>query len=229
MVRPLIHFLRSSVWTRATSIQSYRFFVASASIVLALFPFCGISLPQHCPGTCPAGTRCIGVTCLPSYSSIPCSTDSACRLGTCLEGHCVNKLLQPRKKTPSGSFCESNSQCSSGKCVLGNCTPPNLLEKHTFPKLADGSSCVFGSQCASGTCSAGYCIKKPLQPPKKPSSESFCLLDSECSSGKCALGKCTLPNLLDNYFQKLADGRSCVSGSQCASGACWLGKCVSAK
>jgi len=179
MVRPLDLFLRSSVWTRTTSIQSYRFFVASASMVLALFSLCGISLSQHCAGTCPTDTSCIGDTCRPSYSGIPCSTDSACpSSGPCVGGHCVKKLQPPKKLGYSGKPC-SDLACPSGTCSAGQCVKKLLQPPR---KLPSGRSCLLDSQCSSGKCFLEKCAP-PL------ADGSSCVFGSQCDSGTCSLGK----------------------------------------
>jgi hypothetical protein len=105
-----------------------------------------------CPASCDDGNDCTTDSCDPSTHQCvhtpvadgtscqgkPCTTNSVCQAGLCLDG--------PFKKCTASDQCHAVGTCSP---ATGECENPNVANG---TKCDDGNKCTYGDQCNAGLC-----------------------------------------------------------------------------
>lgn len=122
----------------------------------------------------------------------PCTSNSMCKSGLCIEGVCADSLLV------DGSPCQLASHCLSNVCASNTTTRDNLVccrsgatnvstavswssdEASVCTKLQPGDTCNFDNMCETGLCIEHMCSNTQLQ------DNDICAQSAHCKSRTCA-------------------------------------------
>jgi hypothetical protein len=160
----------------------------------ACVPGCGAGV------VCPAGTSCVGDTCVPDACSPPCGPGCSCAAGACVpsvQGGCCPAC-------GAGQICKNGacvaacgpSTCSGGRVcypnnLCGNCSTNDQCEQYYggaagFTKCGGDGLCHPNSWCAQTTdCLSGEtCVNNTCVTP--------CSSNAQCGAGRyCVGGQCS--------------------------------------
>jgi hypothetical protein len=175
---------------------------------------------------CTSGV-CNGFRCSPGgfgYHAL-CSTDAACRSGSCEVGLCgatcgddvcegleacgdanqaVGECGDDCGLCGNGVLCSAGTDCQSGICNLFQCDAGGR---------GLGALCSTDAVCRSGVCRAGLCAAS--------CGDGVCEGVENCGGDNLAVGECF------SDCGRCSNGSLCSAGTDCASGYCNVGICSS--